>query len=295
MTNTHDRRNALKKIVGTTAAFATPFMSKATSYLPVKPMVLKGNIKQSVCKWCYNDIPLDEFCVAAKNMGLQSVELLGPDEWPVLKKHGLTCAMASYWEEDFGITKCWNRKENHKKLIAMYEKVIPMVAEAGLDQIITFSGNREGMDDQTGMKNCAEGLKQIMPLAKKHKVLVVMELLNSKVNHPDYMCDHTVWGVDLCKMIGSENFKLLYDIYHMQIMEGDVIATIKEHHPYISHYHTGGVPGRAEIDQTQELYYPAIVKAILDTGFDGFIAQEFVPQSGKPLASLQEGVEICDV
>lgn len=294
--STHNRRNALKKIAGSTAllAAASPFIShaKATEKKSVK---LKGNIKHSVCKWCYNDIPLDEFCVAVKKMGLHSVELLGPDEWPVLKEHGLTCAMAAYWENGFGISKCWNRKEHHDQLVALYEKSIPLTAKAGLQQIITFSGNREGMDDETGMKNCAEGLKRIMSLAEKNNVIVSMELLNSKVNHKDYMCDHTEWGVELCKMVGSENLKLLYDIYHMQIMEGDVIATIRKYHPYISHYHTGGVPGRAEIDETQELYYPAIIRAVIETGYGGFLGQEFVPKSGNPLASLKEGVEICDV
>ena len=285
------RRVAIKQLAGSAAllSFTQPTMSQSSS------TSLKNKIKHSVCKWCYQDIPLDEFCASAKKIGLQSVELLGPDEWPTLKKHGLTCAMASYWEDGFGITKCWNRPEHHDQLVALYEKSIPLVAKAGLKQIITFSGNREGMDDETGMKNCAEGLKRIMPLAEKNNVLVVMELLNSKVNHPDYMCDHTKWGAALCNMIGSENFKLLYDIYHMQIMEGDVIATIREYHPYISHYHTGGVPGRAEIDESQELFYPAIVQAIVDTGFDGYIAQEFVPRNENVIASLQAGVEICDV
>lgn len=293
--NTRNRRDALKKIAGSTVLFAAAHPLMAQSKTTEKPLTLKGNIKHSVCKWPYNDIPLEEFCVAVKKIGLQSVELLGPEEWPTLKKHGLTCAMGAYWENGFGISKCWNRKEHHDQLVALYEKSIPMTAKAGLKQIITFSGDREGMDDETGMKNCAEGLKRIMSLAEKNNVIVSMELLNSKVNHPDYMCDHTQWGVELCKMVGSENLKLLYDIYHMQIMEGDVIRTIQEYHPYISHYHTGGVPGRAEIDETQELYYPAIVRAIVDTGFDGFIGQEFIPQSGDPLASLQEGVEICDV
>ena len=255
----------------------------------------RGNVRHSVCKWCFQDIPLDEFCQKAKEMGLSSVELLGPDEWPTLKKHGLTCAMVAYWEGEFGIEKCWNRPEHHDALVALYEKSIPMVAEAGLSQIITFSGNRDGMDDETGMKNCAEGIKRIMPLAEENNVRVVMELLNSKVDHPDYMCDHTEWGAQLCDMIGSDQFKLLYDIYHMQIMEGDVIATIQKYHPYFSHYHTGGVPGRAEIDTTQELYYPAIIRAILDTGFEGYVAQEFIPQQEDALASLQEGVSICDV
>ncbi len=258
------------------------------------PAPLKGNIKHSVCKWCYNDIPLDQFCKDVKKMGLQSVELLGPNDWPTLKEHGLTCAMASCLRDGFGISKCFNRTENHAQLYDIYAESIPLAAKAGLKQIITFSGNREGMDDETGMKNCAEGLKKIMPIAEKHDIIISMELLNSKVNHPDYMCDHTEWGVELCKMVGSENFKLLYDIYHMQIMEGDVIATIQKHHQYISHYHTGGVPGRAEIDETQELYYPAIVRAIVDTGFTGFIAQEFIPKED-PLASLKEGVQICDV
>ena len=289
-----NRRTAMKQLAGSAALLSVP--SSITHAMNSQtPTPLKGNINHSVCKWCYNDIPLDDFCKQAKEMGLSSVELLGPDAWPTLKKHGLTCALASYWEDGFGIEKCWNRTKHHDALVALYEKSIPMVAEAGLKQVITFSGNRDGMNDKTGLKNCAKGLKRIMPLAEKHNVLVVMELLNSKVNHPDYMCDHTEWGVALCDMIGSDHFKLLYDIYHMQIMEGDVIATIRKYHPYISHYHTGGVPGRAEIDTTQELYYPAIMRAIVDTGFTGFVAQEFVPQQQDVLASLQDGVQICDV
>jgi hydroxypyruvate isomerase len=172
---------------------------------------------------------------------------------------------------------------------------MPKVANAGFDKIICFSGNRNGMSDEQGMKNCATGLKRLMKSAEKHKVTVTMELLNSKVNHKDYQCDHTKWGVELAKMVGSDRFKLLYDIYHMQIMEGDVIATIKEYHPYINHYHTGGVPGRAEIDETQELNYPAIVKAILATGYKGFIAQEFIPKNPDALASLKKSIKICDV
>ncbi len=291
------QRTAVKQLAGTAALLST---SNPLTYAMAKPKdsaqpTDKQAINHSVCKWCYNDIPLDEFCADVKKMGISSVELLGPDEWPTLKKHGLTCALASYWEDGFGIEKCWNRTEHHDALVALYEKTIPKVAEAGLKQIITFSGNRDGMDDETGMKNCAEGLKRIMPLAEENNVLVVMELLNSKVNHPDYMCDHTEWGVALCDMVGSDNFKLLYDIYHMQIMEGDVIATIRKYHPYFSHYHTGGVPGRNEIDTSQELYYPAIMQAILNTGFTGYVAQEFIPKKDDKLASLQQGVEICTV
>lgn len=290
--NPENRRTALKKMVSTAAVLPLADFQLENYRLQVPN--LKGNIKHSVCKWCYGDIPLEEFCVAVKKMGIQSVEIVGPDAWPTLQKHGLECAMGMYWEDGLGISKCYNRKENHARLKELYSESIPLAGKAGVKQVITFSGNRDGMDDETGLKNCAEGLKQIMPLAEKHGVTISMELLNSKVNHKDYMCDHSDWGVELCKMVGSENFKLLYDIYHMQIMEGDVIATIRKHHPYFSHYHTGGVPGRAEIDETQELYYPAIIQAIVDTGYQGFLGQEFVPKKD-PLTSLQQGVEICDV
>jgi hydroxypyruvate isomerase len=253
----------------------------------------KGRINHSVCRWCYNKIPLEDLCKASKEMGIQSVELQGPDEWPTLQKYGLTCAMAN--GAGMGIEKGFNRVEHHQKLIEDYERVIPLVAKAGLTNLICFSGNRAGLDDEQGIKNCAEGLKKLMSSAEKHKVNIVMELLNSKVNHKDYQCDKTPWGVELCKAVGSERFKLLYDIYHMQIMEGDVIATIKKYHPYIVHYHTGGVPDRHEIDDTQELYYPAIMKAILDTGFKGHVAQEFIPKRPDAIASLRQGVDICDV
>ena len=288
----NNRRSVLKKMVGSAAI--APILGFDMKDYQLQVPNLKGNIKHSVCKWCYGSIPLEEFCVAVKEMGVESVEIVGPDAWPTLNKHGLACAMGMYWENGFGIGKCYNRKEHHAQLKDLYAKSIPMAAKAGVKQMITFSGNRDGMDDETGMKNCAEGLKQIMPIAEKHGMVVSMELLNSKVNHPDYMCDHTEWGVELCKMVGSENFKLLYDIYHMQIMEGDVIATIRKHHPYISHYHTGGVPGRAEIDETQELFYPAIIQAVIDTGYKGYLGQEFVPKR-EPLVSLKQGVEICDV
>ncbi|HZF64518.1 MAG TPA: TIM barrel protein, partial [Chitinophagaceae bacterium] len=246
-----------------------------------------------VCKWCYPNIPLEDLAKAAKNIGLSSIELLGPDEWPVIKKYGLTCAMP--WGAGKGIENGWNDPKLHDELLASYEDIIPKVANAGLNNIICFSGNRKGMSDEQGMENCAKGLKRLMKTAEKHKVTVTMELLNSKVNHKDYMCDRTPWGVGLAKMIGSDRFKLLYDIYHMQIMEGDVIATIKEYHPYFSHYHTGGVPGRNEINNTQELYYPAIMQAIVATGYKGFVGQEFIPKRKDALASLRESIKICDV
>lgn len=284
------RRAAIQQTAVVGAAMAV--MSRFTSTVQAADS-LKGNVNHSVCRWCYEKIPLEELCRAAKEMGIESVELQGPDEWPIIQKYGLTCAMAN--GAGFGIERGWNRPELHEELIKSYSEVIPKAANAGLTNIICFSGNRKGLDDELGIKNCAEGLKRLMPVAEKHKVNVVMELLNSKVNHKDYQCDHSDWGVALCKEVGSERFKLLYDIYHMQIMEGDVIATIRKYHPYFAHYHTGGVPGRHEIDESQELNYPAVMKAILATGFKGHVAQEFIPARKDALASLKQGVQICDV
>jgi hydroxypyruvate isomerase len=254
---------------------------------------LKGRINHSVCKWCYGKIPLEEFCQAAKNMGIRSVELLSVADFPVLKKHDLVCAMVSGCPG--GIENGLNRAENHAKIAAFMEQTIPQIAAAGHPNVICFSGNRKGLADEKGLEVCAEGVKKFIAVAEKHNVTVIMELLNSKVNHKDYMCDRSDWGVELCKRVGSERFKLLYDIYHMQIMEGDVIATIRKHHECFGHYHTGGVPGRNEIDETQELNYPAIMRAIADTGFKGYVAQEFIPKRKDVLASLRQGVEICDV
>lgn len=265
-------------------------IEKAEYYLGKE---LNGRVKHSVCKWCYNDIPLDDFCRSVRDLGMHSVELLGPEEWPTLKKYGLTCAMP--WGAGNGIVEGFNDPDLHDELLASYEEVIPLAADAGLDKIICFSGNRNGMDDETGLENCTTGLKRLMSTAEQYGVIVCMELLNSKIDHEDYMCDHTAWGVELVERVGSDNFKLLYDIYHMQIMEGDVIRTIRDNHEYIAHYHTGGVPGRNEIDETQELYYPAIIEAIVDTGYDGFIGQEFIPTWDDKIAALESGVEICDV
>lgn len=286
---------ALKKIAGTTAAAVAGAsiahrLSAAEATLDEK---LKGSINHSVCRWCYSNIPLEDLCKAAKNIGIASIELTGPDEWATLRKYDLTSALPNGAGK--GITQGFNDLKLHDELVESYSNIIPKVAAAGLNQLICFSGNRNGMDDEKGIENCAIGLKRLMPLAEKHKVTLVMELLNSKVNHPDYQCDHTVWGAALCDKIGSDRFKLLYDIYHMQIMEGDVIATIRKYSKYISHYHTGGVPGRNEIDETQELNYPAIMKAILDTGFKGHVAQEFIPKREDKIASLKQGVQICDV
>jgi hydroxypyruvate isomerase len=295
MNNAISRRAALRKVSGGTLAVAAAAslsnrLQAADDALGSK---LKNRINHSVCKWCYSSIPLDEFCQAGKKIGLQSVELLEVNDFPTLKKHDLVCAMVS--GVPGGITSGLNRLENHDKIVAFFEKTTPIVAEHGYPNIICFSGNRDGMSDEKGLENCAIGLKRIAPIAEKHKVTVCMELLNSKVNHKDYMCDHTPWGVELVKKVDSERFKLLYDIYHMQIMEGDLIATIRSSHSHIGHYHTGGVPGRAEIDDSQEINYPAVMKAIVETGFKGFCAQEFIPKRKDVLASLKQGVEICDV
>jgi hydroxypyruvate isomerase len=286
------RRSALK-----TAAAALATAAALPGTLPAAQNVggakLKGRIRHSVCKWCYDKIPLDEFCAKVKDLGLESVELLLVSDFPTLKRHGLTCAMVSGVPGMIG--NGLNRLENHDKIVAFFETTIPAAAEFGAPNVICFSGNRKGMSDEQGLENCAAGLKRIMPVAEKHSVTVCMELLNSKRSHKDYMCDHTAWGVELCKRVGSERFKLLYDIFHMQIMEGDIVDTIRENHQYIAHYHTGGVPGRGEIDETQEINYPAVMRAIADTGFKGFVAQEFVPKRADALASLKQGIQICDV
>jgi len=256
---------------------------------------LKGNIRHSVCAWCYNDMPLEDLCKAAKAIGLQSIDLLNPEDFATARKYDLTCGMVAAINQDWGITRGWNRVEHHDQLVEYYQYLIDETAKAGYANLICFSGNREGLDDEQGLQNCAQGLQRIMGYAEKKQVNIVMELLNSKIDHPDYQCDHTSWGVALCKAVGSGRFKLLYDIYHMQIMEGDVIRTIRENHSYIAHYHTGGVPGRNEIDDTQELYYPAIMKAIHATGFTGFVAQEFVPAHTDKLAALKQAISICDI
>jgi hydroxypyruvate isomerase len=295
MKSNASRRSALKKIAGSAAALSVPMTLSEAFAASEKALGsdLKGKINHSVCYWCYGKIPLDDFCREAKAMGIQSVELLGPKEWPTLKKYGLTCALPN--GAGMGIPRGFNDPQYHDALVASYEALFPQLVAAGYNTVICFSGNRNGMSDEKGLENATVGLKRLMPAAEKHGITMIMELLNSKVNHADYMCDKSAWGVELCKRVGSERFKLLYDIYHMQIMEGDVIATIKKNHQYFGHYHTGGVPGRAEIDDTQELNYPAIMKAIVDTGFKGFVAQEFVPKRPDQLASLKQGVQICDV
>ena len=257
------------------------------------PPVWKGNLRQSICQWCFGDMPLEELCELAVELGYKSVELLGPDDWPTILDKGLTCAMA--YGSNIGLNRGFNDPTLHEEFKKQFTSSIPKAQESGLNQLICFSGNRNGLSDEQGLENCAIGLEPVVKLAEKHDIMISMELLNSKVNHPDYQADHTDWGVKLVEKVGSPNFKLLYDIYHMQIMEGDVIATIKKNHEYISHYHTAGVPGRHEINNSQELNFHAIMTAIYETGFKGFIGQEFIPTYEDKRKALKEANEICDV
>jgi hydroxypyruvate isomerase len=256
----------------------------------IKRIVNKGRINQSVSKWCYGKIPLDEFCAICKKMGLKAIDLLGPRDFPTLKKHGLECSMVN----THGLTKGLNRTENHEQCLSQIRSAIDATAEYKFPHVITFPGNRAGMPDDVGIENMVAALKQIAGHAEKKKVTICIEYLNSKVNHKDYMFDKMAWGVEVCKKVGSERVKILYDIYHAQIMEGDIIRTIQDYHEYIGHYHTGGNPGRNEIDETQELYYPAIMRAIAKTGYQGYVAHEFIPKRD-PIKSLAYAVRICDV
>jgi hydroxypyruvate isomerase len=256
----------------------------------VERIVKNGRINQSVCKWCYGNISLDELCAVGKKMGLKAIDLLGPNDFPTLKKHGLVCSMLN----THGLTKGLNRKENHEECLEKIRTAIDAASENGYPNVISFPGNREGMPDDVGVENSVIALKQIAGYAEKKGVTICLEYLNSKVNHKDYMFDHMAWGVEVCKKVGSESVKILYDIYHAQIMEGDIIRTIHDNKEYIGHYHTGGNPGRNEIDETQELYYPAIMRTIAETGFKGYVAHEFIPKKD-PIQSLAYAVRICDV
>ena len=251
-----------------------------------------GRLKQSVCRWCYRDIPLPDLCRAAAEMGLTAMDLLTPEEWPVAKEHGLTCSMGSGLGGpiEHGI----NDPANHEKIVSSLTAGIPLAAKAGVPNVITFFGNRRGRTDADAIANCVAALNRVKRVAEDNGVTVCIELLNSKVNHKDYQGDRTPFGVAVVSQVNSPRVKLLYDIYHMQIMEGDVIRTIRDNQQWIAHYHTGGVPGRNEIDASQELYYPAIARAIADTGFQGYFAHEFIPK-GQPIVSLREAVKLCNV
>ena len=297
MSATFDRRTAIKGILAGTVTFGIPSdllaFADAEQELKLNPNTLKGKINHSVARWCFSDFDVETLCLEAKKIGITGIDLVGPNDWPILKKHNLVSTMCNGAE--LNLVDGFNDLKFHDQLIKNYTEMIPLVAKAGYKNLICFSGNKRGKTDEEGWNNCVLGLQKILPLAEKHQVTLVMELLNSKIDHKDYQCDKTSWGVELAKRLNSENFKLLYDIYHMQIDEGDVIRTIRENHKYIAHYHTGGVPGRNEIDETQELNYSTIMKAIAATGFTGFVGQEFIPKQKDKIASLKKAIEICDI
>lgn len=241
-------------------------------------------------------LPLEELCTVVTDLGFSAIDLVGPAEWDILKRHEIDSSMCNGAE--ISLVEGWNRLDLHDTLVQRYTEHIDLVSKAGYVNLICFSGNRDGMDDETGLQNCVTGLKRILSLAEQRGVMIQMELFNSKINHPDYMCDSSAWGVELCKQLDSPSFKLLYDIYHMQVQEGDIIHTIRENHGYFGHYHTAGVPGRNEIDHTQELNYPAIMRAIVATGYKGYVAQEFMStreSTPEKIEALAEAIAICDV
>ncbi len=298
MTTPINRRELLRRASAGTLGLSALGLSGSvlSATRPAQPLDLKGNIRHSVCRWTYNFLSTEELCLVVRQLGFAAIDLIGPGEWHILKEHGVDSSMCNGAE--IGLEDGWCQKEFHSTLIERYRKHIDLVAEAGYKNLICFSGNARGLDEETGLNNCVTGLKQIMSQAEKAGVVIQMELFNSKIDHPDYMCDNSPWGIELCRRIDSPNFKLLYDIYHMQISEGDIIRTIRDHHEYFAHYHTAGVPGRNEIDHTQELYYPAIARAIRDTGFDGYVAQEFIPTRAtdeEKILALREAIAICDV
>ncbi len=274
------------------AELASPSATPSTAL----SSALKGNIHHSVARWTFGFLSIEELCLLVRRLGFSAIDLVGPNDWHILKQHGVDSSMCNGAE--LNLEDGWGDTKFHKPLIERYQKHIDLVSDAGYKNLICFSGNKRGKDPEDGLKNATKGLKNILAQAEKRGVVLQMELFNSKVDHPDYFADNSAWGIELCKRLDSPNFKLLYDIYHMQISEGDIIRTIQNNHQYFGHYHTAGVPGRNEIDDTQELYYPAIVRAIQATGFKGYVAQEFMPKRAtdkEKIESLQAAIRICDV
>ena len=251
-----------------------------------------GRLKQSVCRWCYAKIPLPEFCKAVAGMGLTAIDLLTEEEWPVARQYGLTCSMGS--GAGGTIVDGLNVRANHDKIVASLERAIPRAARAKVPNLISFFGNRRGMSDEEATRNCVDALNRVKKGAEDHGVTICVELLNSKVDHKDYQGDRSAFGLGVVKAVDSPRVKLLYDIYHMQIMEGDLIRTIRENRDHFVHFHTGGVPGRHELDETQEIQWRTVAKAIADMGFDGYFAHEFIP-TRDPITSLREAVALCEV
>lgn len=293
------RRNMMSRTLATaagTAALASTTDTKADEAMPdsekrlVSTDARRGRLNQSVCKWCFNKIPLDQFAADVAAMGLVGIDLLDPKDFPTLKKHGLVCTMV----QSHSLTNGLCDPQFHDVALEKLNVAIEATGAEGWKNVICFSGNARGIDRKTGMKNCVDALKKMVPVAEKAGVTLQMELLNSKVDHADYMCDNSEWGVELVKQVGSDNFKLLYDIYHMQIMEGDIIRTIEKNHSYYGHYHTAGNPGRHELDDNQELLYPPIARAIADTGFTGYFAHEFIPVRD-PMTGLRDAIGQCTI
>jgi hydroxypyruvate isomerase len=289
MTKQLSRRTMLKSAISGVTVASMPSMAWTEQKEPIQR---KGRIKQSVSRWCYQKIPLDDLCAYAAKIGLKGVDLLSPEEYEVPSRHGLVCSMA--YAGGGEIPTALNRVENHARIEEGFRKNIPLAAKAGVPNVITFSGNRAGMSDEEGAKNTIIGLNRVKKIAEDNGVTICMELLNSKVNHKDYMCDHTAWGVQVVQAVNSPRVKLLYDIYHMQIMEGDLISTIQQNIQWLAHFHTGGVPGRHELDGTQEVQWDGVMRGIAGTNFQGYVAHEFVP-SRDPLTSLREAADLCDV
>lgn len=293
-----DRRSLLRhSVTGAIGLAALPQLgSRALADDAPAQQALKGNIHHSVARWTFDFLSLEELCQLSTELGITAIDLVGPEEWPVLQRYGLDSSMCNGAE--LSLEDGWGDTRFHSALIERYLQHIDLVSQAGYTNLICFSGNARGMNPEQGLLNAEMGLKQILAQAEAKGVVLQMELFNSKIDHPDYLCDNSAWGIELCRRLDSPNFKLLYDIYHMQISEGDVIRTIRENHRFFGHYHTAGVPGRHEIDDTQELNYPAICRAIRDTGFQGYIAQEFLPDRTSQQAkieSLQAAIQRCDV
>lgn len=298
MTHSINRRALMRGAVASALGLSSLSALGAETILAsgTSTTALKGNIHHSVARWTFNFLSLEELCLVVKRLGFSAIDLVGPSEWHILKQHGINSSMCNGAE--LNLEDGWGDAKFHKPLIENYRKHIDLVSDAGYKNLICFSGNARGRDPEDGLKHATKGLKKILAQAEKRGVILQMELFNSKVDHPDYFADNSAWGIELCKRLDSPNFKLLYDIYHMQISEGDIIRTIQNHHQYFGHYHTAGVPGRNEIDETQELYYPAIVRAIYATGFNGYVAQEFMPKRAtddEKIESLKAAIRICDV
>ena len=283
------RRMILKTAITGATMASVPSMSWPQQNTPIKR---KGQIKQSVSRWCYQKIPLDDLCVYAAQIGLKGVDLLGPEEYEVPGRHGLVCSMG--YGGGGEIPTALNRVDNHARIEEGFRKNIPLAAKAGVPNVITFSGNRAGMSDEEGAKNTIAGLNRVKKIAEDHGVTICLELLNSKIDHKDYMCDHTAWGVQVMQAVNSPRVKLLFDIYHMQIMEGDLVRTIQQNIQWLGHFHTGGVPGRHELDGTQEVQWDGVMRGIVAANYQGYVAHEFVP-ARDPLTSLRQAADLCDV